>query len=283
MFRDAKTVEPDLLADKVHLLTEGARIATQCWRVIDGPGSRIQETLQTTIADHIKPRVSANTSAMRRRSNSCNKTVTRRPSTALHEQVLMPNLPIFSDASPRERILATAADLFWRHSIRAVSVGAIAKAAGTNKMTLYYHFESKDALVAEYLRRLVSVSEQQWIQTRQAFPDPWECIQALLTGVHDLVENRNSPGCAFAQAGIEIRDTNQMARAIIEGRKEGFLKRLVELFTDAKMANPSYLADITALIVEGGRISALCCGPDGPALRVTPILAEIYEDYANRG
>ena len=37
---------------------------------------------------------------------------------------------------PRERILAVAADLFYRHGIRAVGVDAIAEAAGTNKMTL---------------------------------------------------------------------------------------------------------------------------------------------------
>ena len=45
---------------------------------------------------------------------------------------------------PRERILAAASDLFYRQGIRAVSVEAIAEAAGTNKMTLYRHFESKD-------------------------------------------------------------------------------------------------------------------------------------------
>jgi AcrR family transcriptional regulator len=32
------------------------------------------------------------------------------------------------------------------------SVGAIARTAATNKMTLYHHFASKDELVAEYLR-----------------------------------------------------------------------------------------------------------------------------------
>ena len=50
---------------------------------------------------------------------------------------------------PRERILTVAADLFYRHGIRAVGVEAIAEAAGTNKMTLYRQFASKDLLVAE--------------------------------------------------------------------------------------------------------------------------------------
>ncbi len=46
--------------------------------------------------------------------------------------------------APRDRILAAAADLFYRHGIRAVGVEAIAEAARTNKMTLYRHFPSKD-------------------------------------------------------------------------------------------------------------------------------------------
>ena len=54
---------------------------------------------------------------------------------------------------PRERILAAAGELFYRNGIRAVGVDAIAEAAGTNKMTLYRHFTSKDELVAEYLRQ----------------------------------------------------------------------------------------------------------------------------------
>src|SRR5437763_14210122 len=54
---------------------------------------------------------------------------------------------------PRARILAVARKLFYRDGIRAVGVDAIAEAAGTNKMTLYRHFSSKDALVADYLRK----------------------------------------------------------------------------------------------------------------------------------
>src|SRR6266705_1078089 len=57
-----------------------------------------------------------------------------------------------SDAAPRERILSSALDLFYRHGIHAVGVDAIAEAAATNKMTLYRHFDSKDLLVAECRR-----------------------------------------------------------------------------------------------------------------------------------
>src|SRR5579872_6705281 len=69
---------------------------------------------------------------------------------------------------PRDRILAAAADLFYRQGIRAVGVEAIAEAAHTNKMTLYRHFPSKDELVAEYLRQTANAADACWARFAQA-------------------------------------------------------------------------------------------------------------------
>eukprot|EP00456_Euglypha_rotunda_P001911 TRINITY_DN10387_c0_g1_i2.p2 TRINITY_DN10387_c0_g1~~TRINITY_DN10387_c0_g1_i2.p2 ORF type:complete len:125 (+),score=35.41 TRINITY_DN10387_c0_g1_i2:356-730(+) len=52
----------------------------------------------------------------------------------------------------RDRIFDTACDLFYKQGIRGVGVDAIANEAGTNKMSFYRSFSSKDELVAEYLR-----------------------------------------------------------------------------------------------------------------------------------
>src|SRR5438128_12593927 len=71
---------------------------------------------------------------------------------------------------PRERILAVARDLFYRRGIHAVGVDAIAEAAGTNKMTLYRHFASKDELVAECLREFVREKDAEWDAIAAAHP-----------------------------------------------------------------------------------------------------------------
>ncbi|HJR20268.1 MAG TPA: TetR/AcrR family transcriptional regulator, partial [Dongiaceae bacterium] len=59
-------------------------------------------------------------------------------------------MPRTSD-STRERILSAAAKLFYGEGIRSVSVDAVAAKAGITKRTLYYHFKSKDNLMAAYL------------------------------------------------------------------------------------------------------------------------------------
>lgn len=52
----------------------------------------------------------------------------------------------------RDRIVDAAARLFYQEGIRAVSVDAVAEKAGVAKKTLYYHFSSKDELIAAYLQ-----------------------------------------------------------------------------------------------------------------------------------
>src|ERR1700693_1791702 len=71
---------------------------------------------------------------------------------------------------PRERILEAAKELFYTRGIRCVSVDEIAAAAQTNKMTLYRHFESKDRLVAEYLKSLNDWAIARDEEARRAHP-----------------------------------------------------------------------------------------------------------------
>src|SRR5208337_382866 len=104
---------------------------------------------------------------------------------------------------PRERILAVAMELFYRHGIRAVGVEAIAETAGTNKMTLYRHFASKDALVAEYLRQFATAADGCWECFAQAHPgDPLAQLLAWLEEMAGHLAGPDERGCALANAAI---------------------------------------------------------------------------------
>ena len=109
---------------------------------------------------------------------------------------------------PRQRILAAAGELFYRHGIRAVGVESIAEAAGTNKMTLYRHFASKDVLVAEYLRQFANASDGCWERFTQRYPgDPLGQLFAWLEEMALLLTRPEERGCALANAAIELPET----------------------------------------------------------------------------
>src|SRR5881392_843824 len=101
-----------------------------------------------------------------------------------------------SAPKPRDRIVATAQDLFHRHGIRGVGVETIAEAAGTNKMTLYRHFGSKDELVCECLRDVARDVEEMWNEVEAAYPgDPLAQLRAWVRLGAECANSDDGRGC----------------------------------------------------------------------------------------
>jgi AcrR family transcriptional regulator len=192
-------------------------------------------------------------------------------------------IPEPSQPPPRERILAAARELFYRHGIRAVGVDAIAEAAATNKMTLYRHFGSKDELVASYISELAKEGDALWETLAEAYPgDPHAQLEGWVRHVEQIFCDRADRGCAIANAAVELRDTDHPARQIIDDYKTRKRERLVGLFSGAGYKEPELLADEVFLLFEGARISVQCCsGTSGPASRLVGMLRSLLKDHAS--
>ena len=173
---------------------------------------------------------------------------------------------------PRERLLAVAGELFYRNGIRAVGVDAIAEAAGTNKMTLYRHFASKDELVAEYLRQSAKGEAANWERLKAAHPgDPLAQLRAWLKDMSGHVVNRDERGCPLANAAVELPEKDHPARRVIEECKVATRKRVIELCRAAGLSEPDLLADELSLMLEGARVTAQSVGIDGLGARLKRI------------
>ncbi len=64
--------------------------------------------------------------------------------------------PSDSDEDPAEQILSVAGALFVKQGYAATSLAAIAAEAGLQRASLYHHFPSKDAMLAEIARRYLA-------------------------------------------------------------------------------------------------------------------------------
>lgn len=170
--------------------------------------------------------------------------------------------------SPRDRILAAASDLFYSQGIRAVSVDEIAEAAQTNKMTLYRHFQSKDLLIAEYVRALAAEADAIWDDLARDHPgDPDTQLRAWIDAIADKLGSHGDRGCAVANAAVEIPEKDHPARAIIEAHKTHQRENLAQLCRAAGLANSDQLADELFLLAEGARINLQSVGACGPGAR----------------
>ena len=108
-------------------------------------------------------------------------------------------------ASTRERIVAAASKLFYGEGIGRVSMDAVAEGAGVTKRTLYYHFRSKDDLVAAYLdgRDQPSLALfQRWFEATQG--GLAEKIRGIFTNLAVSARHPKWKGCGFLRTTAEL-------------------------------------------------------------------------------
>ncbi|WP_188610936.1 TetR/AcrR family transcriptional regulator [Chelatococcus reniformis] len=105
----------------------------------------------------------------------------------------------------RERILQAAGKLFHGEGIRAVSVDAVAATAGVTKRTLYYHFRSKDDLIAAYLE---TRDQPNLLLFQRWFAESKGDVADKLQGIfHNLARSARHPkwkGCGFQRTSVEL-------------------------------------------------------------------------------
>jgi AcrR family transcriptional regulator len=166
----------------------------------------------------------------------------------------------------RDRIFDTACDLFYRHGIRAVGVDAIANEAGTNKMSFYRSFPSKDDLVAEYLSAQEAEYWKWWEEVITPHAgDPRRQMEALIDSIVDLPRLKSkaaagcqtSRGCALGNAAVEIPVENERLSDIVHAYKNKIRRRLRSFAKDMRARDPDALGDALMLLMEGGYYTRL--------------------------
>lgn len=183
---------------------------------------------------------------------------------------------------PRERIIKTARELFRRHGMRGVGVDAIAEQAGTNKMTLYRHFGSKDDLIVACLRDVAAENDQIWIDLEAAHPgNPLAQLHEWLRGGAEWAVGNNR-GCDMANAAVELTEIDHPARHVIEEFKTAHRNRLAQLCRDAGIAKADMLADSLWLLLEGARVSSQSVGTCGPSAHLIAIGEAMIAAYAQQ-
>ncbi|MDH3869400.1 MAG: TetR/AcrR family transcriptional regulator [Desulfuromonadales bacterium] len=133
--------------------------------------------------------------------------------------------------APRERILETAADLFFHKGFRATGINEVIATSGVAKATFYNHFRTKDDLCLAYLRDR-NTSEYEAITAFVHDHDtPVERFMAVMKSVQPWLEANNLRGCAFLNMVAEVPDPKNTLR------REGLhhyesLRKLIRTLTE---------------------------------------------------
>ncbi|MEY3884800.1 MAG: hypothetical protein RIS87_575 [Pseudomonadota bacterium] len=130
----------------------------------------------------------------------------------------------------RERILATATNLFESRGIQASGVDTIIAEAGIAKATLYKHFPSKNLLITAYLREK-SDKFYQWLSSSQLSKktNSLEILISLCELVEQWILTPEFHGLPFHIASVEFPDPdhpiNQYS-AVLAVELQGYLSKI---------------------------------------------------------
>ena len=170
--------------------------------------------------------------------------------------------PPKGEASARERILATANELFYREGVRAIGVDTVVERSGVSKTSLYRVFESKDALIAAFAAERNRASWVWWgrIEEQHA-DDPRALLEALLSEIARRIGAPAYRGCPFLNLATEFPDESHPGWVAARANKEAMRARLATIVARLGVGDPNRVASQIALMINGAYATGLVAKP----------------------
>ncbi|SRR5579871_563997 len=161
-------------------------------------------------------------------------------------------MPFDADQT-RERIVAAAARLFYNEGIRAASVDAIAEKAGITKKTLYYHFRSKDDLIAAYLESRDQPTLDLYARWFDETPGrAADKIRGLFGEFARAADTMKWKGCGFQRTAAELANTpGHPALKAGAAHKKRFEAWLADALKREGTGNPQAIARSIVVLLDG--------------------------------
>ena len=200
-----------------------------------------------------------------------------------------------SSRPTRQRILDAAYALFRRKGFTRVSMDDIAGTAALTKRTLYYHFKSKDTLLAEVLeaQHVLALAAFRSFGDRLA-GSPEAIIDTMFNDLAVWADTPRWAGSGFTRLVIELADLRGHPARVIARRHKAMLEsHLAKVLAKANIPAPRERAReiwllsegaISLMLVHGDRRYATAAAqaakrliqPDGPGTKLASGTAKPY-------
>ena len=167
-------------------------------------------------------------------------------------------MPAHRGSEARERLVASAYELFSRHGVQAVGAEAILQRSGVARQTLYRHFASKQDLALAFLSRREELWTKGWLQAevRRRASAPKERLLAIFDVFDEWFRPPSFEGCSFINVMLEHPDGGHALHRAAAGQLAAIQEFLAELAFDAGSADPDGLAREWHILMKGSIVAA---------------------------
>jgi AcrR family transcriptional regulator len=157
--------------------------------------------------------------------------------------------------SARERLLASATELFDAQGVQTVGIDRIIEHAGVAKASLYNLFDNKEGLVRAYLAARHEGTTERLMAAIERHRSPRKRLLAVFEAQGELFREGDFRGCAFVAATAEAP-----RGGLIEQAADDYRTQIRALFTElaeqAGASDPRKLARQLQVVYDGAGLAA---------------------------
>jgi len=147
----------------------------------------------------------------------------------------------------RGKLLRAAAERFAEHGFSATSVDAVCRDAGVVKSAIYWHFESKEGLLAAVLEETATAWIDGIVKSCAQTGDPRERLRRAIEGMRELVETRPALLRLLHAILLERTGSDPSTRAVLVRVFDHARKALADGIAEAIGTRPPGLDSVAAL------------------------------------
>ena len=161
-----------------------------------------------------------------------------------------------------QAIYSAAFRLFFKRGYTRVSMDEIAAEAGLTKRTLYYHFDSKDALIGAAMDHQADLSLaaiQTWSNPKAKTPAAF--LDGMLAGAMAWSATPNWTGSGFTRLSLELADlAGHPARVAARAHKDAIQRWIAQELAARGSPSPKTDAETFCILLEGALVLTLISG-----------------------
>jgi AcrR family transcriptional regulator len=153
----------------------------------------------------------------------------------------------------RDKLLDRATDLFYMYGIHSVGLDRILKDVGVTKTTFYNHFESKDELTCEVLRRRHVWETEKFMKAASEFGagPPRATLLAMFDVLDEWFNHPDFLGCQFINAASEFPSPNDPVHQEAANHMLNTQKIFRELAAATGVADAENIGDQIMVLFQG--------------------------------
>jgi AcrR family transcriptional regulator len=180
----------------------------------------------------------------------------------------------------RDKLIATAHDLFYHEGFTTVGLDRIIDEVGVTKTTFYNHFQSKDDLILAVLEQ----HDRWWRDTfrsklRELGGDkPRGQLAALADVLEWMFSSGDFNGCIFVNVAVHFPARHDPAHQASARHKKSMEDILREVAGSAGAADPLAVAQELSFVLEGAYVTRQVMGDPNTAI----VAHRMVSDIVNR-